>query len=123
MRRTFNLLICLLISLAVFSQNTINCSFSKLANQPVKLIGYDGFDSYTIDSTQASDKGVFNLSFSKYDYGIGYLISIDKKRRNRQNSWFIFNFHFVQVYQYIYRKSSTFHIVNTYERVCEIVNR
>jgi len=55
------------------SQNTITGTFPGLANQQINLIGFEGFDTYVIDSVTANEKGVFNLLYSKLDYGMGYL--------------------------------------------------
>ena len=41
-----------------FGQN-ITGTFADLANQQIKLVGFNGFDTYTIDSAQANEKGSF----------------------------------------------------------------
>ena len=64
---------------SVYSQNTITGTFPGLANQQIKLVGFNGFEPYTIDSTQADEKGDFNLSYSEEDYGMGYLSAQDNK--------------------------------------------
>lgn len=69
----------LFICAYAYSQNNITGTFAGLTNQQIKLIGFNGFDTYTIDSTQANEKGEFNLKFIKNDYGIGYLLSADNK--------------------------------------------
>jgi len=66
-------------SVTAIAQNTITGSFPALSNQQVKLMGYEGFDTYVIDHTKADDKGSFKLSFSKKDYGMGYLESEDEQ--------------------------------------------
>jgi thiol-disulfide isomerase/thioredoxin len=58
---------------------SITGTFTGLANQQIKLVGFNGFDIYAIDSTQANEKGRFSLKFSKNDYGMGYLLSQDNK--------------------------------------------
>jgi hypothetical protein len=70
-------LVC--VSAAACSQNTINGTFPNLANQQVKLVGFDGFDTYVIDSVKASEKGSFRLSFGAKDYGMGYLAAEDNR--------------------------------------------
>lgn len=67
------------VSAAACSQNTITGAFPNLANQHVKLVDFDGFNTYTIDSVKASDKGYFQLSFSKQDYGMDYLEAEDSQ--------------------------------------------
>lgn len=69
------LFICALAS----AQNNITATFTSLANQKIKIVGFNGFDSYAIDSTQANNKGAFSLKFSNNDYGMGYLMSEDNK--------------------------------------------
>ena len=67
----------LLIITSVWSQNTVTGIFTELANQQINLIGFNGFDTYTIDSTQANNKGEFVLSFDKEDSGMGSSIKIN----------------------------------------------
>ncbi len=42
-------------------------------------MGFEGFDTYVIDSTQVGQQGVFQLSFGPKDYGMGYLVAEDSK--------------------------------------------
>ncbi len=81
MKRGYITIILLLISAVDFSQNKINGTFHSLNNQYVKLVGFEGFSNYTIDSVKASDKGHFTLSFGKKDYGMGYLAAEDPRYR------------------------------------------
>lgn len=60
-------------------QQSISGSFPTLAHQAVKLTGYDGFNTYTIDSVKADEKGQFKLLYSKKDYGMAYLTTADNK--------------------------------------------
>jgi hypothetical protein len=61
------------------AQQSITGSFPNLANQQVKLIGFDGFNTYTIDSVKISDKGIFQIQFSPKDFGMAYLAAEDNK--------------------------------------------
>ncbi len=79
MRKIFNIIILLLVCAFAHSQHTITGTFSGIANQQIKLVGFSGFDTYAIDSVKTNEKGVFNLSYSKKDYGIGYLSAQDNK--------------------------------------------
>lgn len=79
MKRIFSIVILLLVYAFVYSQSTITGTFPNLANQQINLIGFNGFDTYTIDSTQSNDKGEFVLSFDKEDFGMGYLLSENSK--------------------------------------------
>jgi len=58
-----------------FSQNKIIGTFPELANQQVKLIGFEGFETFAIDSTKANGNGFFSLSYSTNDFGMGYLLA------------------------------------------------
>jgi len=69
----------LFISSFAYMQNNIFCKFIGLPNEQIKLIGFKGFGTYTIDSTEANEKGEFVLSFDKEDFGIGYLLSENNK--------------------------------------------
>lgn len=69
----------LLIATLLWSQNTVTGTFTDLANEQIKLVGYSGFNTYTIDSTHADKKGKFLLSFGKKDGGVGYLMSENNK--------------------------------------------
>lgn len=54
-------------------------SFPSLAGQNVKLEGFSGFKTYPIANTQISKEGNFELSYTKTDYGVGYLMAEDNK--------------------------------------------
>jgi thiol-disulfide isomerase/thioredoxin len=82
MKKIVNILILLLIGVGAYSQSTVTGTFSAISNQMIKLVGFEGFNTYTIDSVMASDEGVYNLSFTKKDYGMGYLVAADNKPFN-----------------------------------------
>lgn len=67
-----------LFSLFLQSQ-TITGILSLLANQTIKLEGFNGLKTYPISSTTIDEKGNFSLTYSKSDYGVGYLMSADEK--------------------------------------------
>jgi thiol-disulfide isomerase/thioredoxin len=79
MKKTLIINVLLLVSIFVYSQNTVTGTFAGLANQQIKLVGFKGFDTYDIDSIQANEKGVFKLSYREKDYGMGYLSAQDEK--------------------------------------------
>lgn len=68
-----------LLSAAGYSQRTITGTFPALRDQQVKLVGFEGFGTYAIDSVRVSDQGEFQLSFSTQDDGMGYLAAEDGK--------------------------------------------
>ena len=80
MLKTTNITIILFcFSVVLYSQNFISGTFLPLAGQQIKLYGYEGFNTYPIDSVKADAKGSFQLSFSENDYGMGYLAAEDNK--------------------------------------------
>jgi hypothetical protein len=79
MKKIFNIIILLTVCSFAYPQNTITGVFPALNNQYIKLVGFEGFNTYTIDSVKANDKGYFELSFDKKDYGMGYLAAEDNK--------------------------------------------
>ncbi len=66
-------------SAAAYAQNTIIGSFTSLSNQQVRLVGFEGFNTYVIDSIKVSEEGTFRLSFNVKDIGMGYLAAEDNK--------------------------------------------
>lgn len=62
----------------LFAQS-ISANFINLANQKIKLEGFNGLKVNSISSTQTDENGNFKLSYSKSDYGVGYLIAEDSK--------------------------------------------
>jgi len=79
MKKLDLLFFLMLISVFVYAQNNITGIFPTFANQQIKLVGFSGFDTYTIDRIKVDEKGKFKLSFSKKDYGMGYLLAADNK--------------------------------------------
>jgi thiol-disulfide isomerase/thioredoxin len=77
-RKLSLLIIGLTFCLGLVSQTIIgNCSLLK--NQSIKLEGFNGLKTYPISSSTLDEKGNFKLTYSKADYGVGYLISVDEK--------------------------------------------
>lgn len=68
----------LIIHSGLFAQ-TILGQLSQLANQEIRLDGFNGFNTYPISYTVCDAQGGFKLTYSKTDYGVGYLMSSDKK--------------------------------------------
>jgi thiol-disulfide isomerase/thioredoxin len=59
---------------------TITGDFSALTSQPIRLVGFQGFDTYEIDSAVVDEKGGFTFSYGKKDYGMGFLTTPDAKQ-------------------------------------------
>ncbi len=79
MKKIKTIIVLLSICVSAYAQNSITGTFTGLANQQIKLVGFKGFDIYVIDNTQADENGRFSLKFSNNDYGMGYLLSEDNK--------------------------------------------
>lgn len=79
LRITHIIIALVLLSASAFSQSTIKGSFPQLANQQVSLEGFNGFETYLIDSAQANEEGKFILKYSADDYGMGYLVSMNNQ--------------------------------------------
>lgn len=73
-------LIGCLLSLGVFAQYNISGNFPSLAGRQVKLVGFQDFGNYAIDSASVSAQGDFRLSYADSDEGIGYLTAEDNKQ-------------------------------------------
>ncbi|MCG2420486.1 AhpC/TSA family protein [Aequorivita sp. F47161] len=78
-KNNLQFLLLLLIPVCAFAQHSISGRFPPLAGQQVKLVGFQDFGIYTIDSTQVSKEGEFSLRFAEKDMGMGYLASTDNK--------------------------------------------
>ena len=63
----------------MLAQNNITGTFPALANQQIKLVGFKAVDTYTIDSVQTNEKGLFQLSYGTEDVGMAYLLSEEDK--------------------------------------------
>lgn len=61
------------------SHSAVTGSFPALGNQQIKLVGFDGFSTYTIDRVRADKQGRFSLSFGEEDHGMGYLVAEDEQ--------------------------------------------
>jgi thiol-disulfide isomerase/thioredoxin len=54
-------------------------NLTQLQNQEIRLEGFNGLSTYPISAAMIDNQGNFSLSYSKLDYGVGYLISADQK--------------------------------------------
>ena len=67
-----------LLTSSSFAQS-ISGNLSLLTNQSISLEGFNGLKSYPISTSKINDKGNFELFYSNADYGVGYLMSSNKK--------------------------------------------
>jgi thiol-disulfide isomerase/thioredoxin len=79
MKKTLTALVISLFCSAFLNAQSISGNLSKLIKQPIKLEGFDGLKTYPISSSAIDEKGNFSLTYTKSDYGVGYLMSADEK--------------------------------------------
>ena len=79
MKKTIAILLLILFHNAFLNAQSITGNLTQLINQPIKLEGFNGLKTYPISSSNLDEKGNFKLTYSKADYGVGYLMSADEK--------------------------------------------
>lgn len=79
MKKIIATLLLTLFFSAILNAQYISGNLNQLRNVPIQLEGFDGFKTYPISSSTIDEKGNFKLTFSKVDYGVGYLISSENK--------------------------------------------
>jgi thiol-disulfide isomerase/thioredoxin len=81
MKQLHLIIFCLLIASGIHAQArySIQGKFPPLAHQQVKLLGFEGFDTYTIDAADVQEDGSFTLYYTDRDLGMGYLAAEDSK--------------------------------------------
>ena len=79
MKKTLTTLVISLFFSAFLNAQSLSGNLSKLIKQPIKLEGFDGLKTYPISSSTIDEKGNFSLTYTKSDYGVGYLMSADDK--------------------------------------------
>lgn len=58
---------------------TITGKLSLLSSGKVKLMGFEGWNHYDIDSSAVAADGTFRMNYLQANYGMGYLIAEDNK--------------------------------------------
>ncbi|TVQ17574.1 MAG: hypothetical protein EA361_02280 [Bacteroidetes bacterium] len=71
--------VLLCFTVGIVQAQSITGTFPALANQQIKLTGFEGFTIYTIGNAKADEQGEFTLSFSEKDLGMAYLVAEDEK--------------------------------------------
>lgn len=77
-RSLFSLVVFLLFScgkgkIEIVKDLSIKGQLTSEKNQPIRLQGYNGFTTYSIDSTFIDNDGKFELNFTEQDFGAGIL--------------------------------------------------
>ena len=70
-----------LVSLQAFSQYQVTGKFSKITNQKIQLLGFEGVQAYLIDEATIDQNGNFSLNYQDDDYGMGYLSINDSENQ------------------------------------------
>lgn len=65
-------LMLVLLSTKTSANAQITGKLSMLTNGQIKLVGYNGFNTYNIDSCLIDKEGNFSLTYNKTDHGVGY---------------------------------------------------
>jgi thiol-disulfide isomerase/thioredoxin len=74
MNKKLNIIVCFILFVSNFLlAQTITGNFVNLVNKEIKLEGFNGLKTYSISSTKTDEKGNFKFTYSKSDYGVGYL--------------------------------------------------
>lgn len=79
MIKTITTILLILFYTSFLNAQSITGNLTQLANQSIKLEGFNGLTTYPISSSTIDEKGDFKLTYSKADYGVGYLMSADEK--------------------------------------------
>jgi thiol-disulfide isomerase/thioredoxin len=79
MNKTIATLFVLLFYNGFLNAQSITGILNQSVNQSIKLEGFNGFKTYPISLSTLDEKGNFKLTYSKSDYGVGYLIANDSK--------------------------------------------
>ena len=79
MKKTISALLPLLFYTSVLTAQSITGNLTQLAGQEIRLEGFSGLKTYPISSVTIDEKGSFIMTYSKSDYGVGYLMSADEK--------------------------------------------
>ena len=79
MKKTITAVLIILFCGDFLNAQTISGDLSKLIKQSIKLEGFNGLKTYPISTSIIDEKGNFSLTYTKSDYGVGYLMSTDEK--------------------------------------------
>jgi hypothetical protein len=75
----FLLFSCRQEKIEIVKDLSIEGQLSSEKNQLIRLDGYNGFSTYSIDSTVIDEEGKFELTFTERDFGAGILSTESEK--------------------------------------------
>ena len=76
--KLFTLLVVLLTTTYSTAQ-VVTGTLTSLNNQQIQLFEFNGFNNQIIATTTTNESGDFKLSYNSKNFGVGYLMSVDKK--------------------------------------------
>lgn len=79
MKKTISAVLPLLLYTSLLTAQSITGNLTQLDGQEIRLEGFNGLKTYPISSSTIDEKGNFKLTYSKTDYGVGYVMSADDK--------------------------------------------
>lgn len=79
MKKTISAVLPLLLYTSLLTAQSITGNLTQLDGQEIRLEGFSGLKTYPIASATIDEKGNFKLTYSKSDYGVGYVMSADDK--------------------------------------------
>lgn len=79
MKKTISAVLPLLLYTSLLTAQSITGNLTQLDGQEIRLEGFSGLKTYPIASAAIDEKGSFQLTYSKSDYGVGYVMSADDK--------------------------------------------
>ena len=79
MKKTILALVPFVFYTGLLTAQSITGNLTQLGGQEIRLEGFSGLKTYPISSVTMDEKGNFSLTYTKSDYGVGYLMSADDK--------------------------------------------
>ncbi len=79
MKKRIATLLLILFYTTFLDTQSISGNLTQIINESIKLEGFNGLKTYPISSTKIDESGNFKLTYSKADFGVGYLMSADEK--------------------------------------------
>jgi thiol-disulfide isomerase/thioredoxin len=78
MKKIIVVFLCFFI-LSKANAQKVTGTFTALAHQAIRIEGFNGFQTYLIDSDTTDANGNFKLNYANKDIGMGYIITSDNK--------------------------------------------
>tara|TARA_B110000977_G_C11067467_1_gene488316 strand:+ start:1337 stop:2731 length:1395 start_codon:yes stop_codon:yes gene_type:complete len=79
MKTLLTIIIFCFIFNGFLTAQTISGNFSQLPNQEIRLEGFNGLNTFPISKTIINENGLFELSYSNDNRGVGYLLTLENQ--------------------------------------------